>query len=187
MSDIIYAPNALEVQTNLTGSLTDIDENVDSPDGSWLTAPTNVSTTCRVGFETPAYALTVGAGLQEFRAWVRWNSSRAATATIELWENGSQISASNSFTIDTAGEMINYTWNASVISNPANVQCVIQGTPAGSGPGGQRSSVEIGAVQWDAVIDGPDVKTLDNIALASVKEWDSVAIATYKTFNGWIL
>ena len=67
------APDTLAVQTNLTGSVTDIDDDPDSPDGLWLTA--SGSSTARVTFPTPTGSPTVGAGLQNFRVLLRKNAT----------------------------------------------------------------------------------------------------------------
>jgi hypothetical protein len=67
------APDTLAVQTNLTGAVTDIDDDPDSPDGLWLTA--SGSSTARVTFPTPTGSPTVGAGLQNFRVLLRKNAT----------------------------------------------------------------------------------------------------------------
>ena len=78
------APDALLTQTNLTGAVTDIDDDPDSADANWLTAPTNVDTTCEVSFPSPSDNLNADAELQEFRVQVRKNSSRDATVDLFL-------------------------------------------------------------------------------------------------------
>lgn len=67
------APDTLAVQTNLTGAVTDIDDDPDSPDGLWLTA--SGSSVARVTFPTPTAAPSTGAGLQEFRVLMRKNAT----------------------------------------------------------------------------------------------------------------
>ena len=67
------APDTLAVQTNLTGAVTDIDDDPDSPDGLWLTA--SGSSTARVTFPTPTGSPTVGAALQNFRVLLRKNAT----------------------------------------------------------------------------------------------------------------
>lgn len=73
-------PDTIATQTNLTGSVADIDEDPDSPDGNWLTA--SGSSTLRVTFPTPTGAPETGAGKQNFRAWVRRTNESSASGTI---------------------------------------------------------------------------------------------------------
>ncbi|HEX5780734.1 MAG TPA: hypothetical protein VFX80_02370 [Solirubrobacteraceae bacterium] len=61
-------PDAILVQTNLTGAVTAIDEDPDSPDANWLTGGGGVD--LRVSFPTPAAPLAPGFQ-QEFRIRVR--------------------------------------------------------------------------------------------------------------------
>jgi hypothetical protein len=73
------APDTLAVQTNLTGSVTDIDDDPDSPDANWLTA--SGSSTCRTTFSTPTGNPNTGAGLQNFRVLLRKNATGPAGGT----------------------------------------------------------------------------------------------------------
>lgn len=147
------APDSLLVQTGLTGAVTAIDEDPDSPDGSWLTTSNNTTTVCRVSFPTPTGEPTVGAGLQEFRALVRkTNHSTDPTATIEVYENGSLVTTlvSSQTISSTTGVVLSGTWNASSLStsNGSQVELRVSGTPGGGNPN-NRASVEVGAVEWN--------------------------------------
>lgn len=63
-------PDAILVQTNLTGAVTDIDEDPDSPDANWLIGGGGVE--LRVSFPSPAGPLLSGEGFtQEFRIRAR--------------------------------------------------------------------------------------------------------------------
>jgi hypothetical protein len=82
------SPDALLVQTGLVGAVTAIQDDPDSPDANWLTAsPTNNNATvCSVSFPTPSGTLTAGAGLQEFRVWLRkTNHSTNPTAVVQFF------------------------------------------------------------------------------------------------------
>ena len=62
------APDVLLIQTNLSGAVTDIDEDPDSPGSDWLTyVSNNANTVCRVSFPTPTGNPNEGADLQEFK------------------------------------------------------------------------------------------------------------------------
>ena len=147
------APDAILVQTGLSGSVTAIDEDPDSPDASWLTSSVGTNTDLRVSFPLPSGNLNTGAGLQEFRVRVRKTTgSTAPTCVVELWENGSLVTtvvASTSVT-STTGVVLSGTWDASLLSNisGANVECRVVGTVGGGNPG-NRAAVEVGAVEWN--------------------------------------
>lgn len=61
-------PDAVLTQTNLTGAVTDIDEDPDSPDANWMTSAGAV--VLRVSFPTPGAVLMAGFP-QEFRVRLR--------------------------------------------------------------------------------------------------------------------
>jgi len=150
------APDAILVQTNLTGAVTDIDEDPDSPDGNWLTTPGgDTPIVLRNSFGTPTGNPTAGAGLQEFKAWVRRtnnSATRIPTMTFEVYDDGS-LHATIETDVDvnsTSGEMHSGTWDASGLSSAdgSTVELRIVGTRSG-GPAAQRNNVEIGAVEWN--------------------------------------
>jgi len=146
------APDALLDQTGLTGAVTAIDEDPDSPDGDWLTAPgSNTNTVCRTSFPTPTGTLVTGAGEQTFKAWVRkTNHSTNPTCVVQLYENGSLISTVVASTTisSTTGQMLTGTWDATG-RTAANIECRVAGTVGGGGAG-NRASVEVGAIRWVA-------------------------------------
>jgi hypothetical protein len=148
------SPDAILASTNLTGSVSDIQDDPDSPDSNWLTATSDGSDTMlRVSFPTPTGDPTTGAGLQEFRWWVR-NTANAGgsdpTYVIHLYENGSDLGqiASGSVASGT-GEIISATWNASSLgtSDGSLVEAYIYGTVV------KKDSLEIGAVEWNVTYD----------------------------------
>lgn len=147
-------PDVLITQTGLTGTVANIVDDPDSPDGNWLTTSNNTSTVCHVSFLTPSSSLNTGAGLQEFRCLVRkTNQSTNPTATVDLYENGTLITnlVSSTTISTTTGIVLSGTWNASLLgtSDGSLVECRITGTPGGGSPG-NRASVEVGAIEWNA-------------------------------------
>jgi hypothetical protein len=88
------APDTIATQTNLTGSVTDIDDDPDSPDANWLTA--SGSSTLRTTFSTPSSNPVTGAGLQEFRVLLRKNATGpSGTNTEDVLPNGLGASDAN--------------------------------------------------------------------------------------------
>ncbi len=158
MADERIAPDALITQTNLTGSITDIDDDPDSPDGNWLTADDDaLDTICLVGFAAPVGTLADGADLQEFKAQVRRSASGGNDPDVDLalFESGSlvrTISTGTTITSDT-GQLVTATWNANELAGDGtNAEFRIFGNRSGGNPS-LRRTVEIGAVEWNATVD----------------------------------
>jgi hypothetical protein len=153
------APDTLITQTNLTGSITDIDDDPDSPDGNWLTADDDgTDTVCLVGFAAPVGTLSDGADLQEFKAFVRRaipGGAQNPTVDLALFESGSlvrTISTGTTITNDS-GELVTATWNASELAGDGSAaEFRLLGNRSG-GPPAARRTVEIGAVEWNATVD----------------------------------
>ncbi len=151
------SPDVLQVQTNLTGAVTDIDEDPDIDDGNWLTAPNDVITTCRVSFPTPSSAPMTGAGMQEFKIRVREteinNSQTQDSVEIFLFEGGSQIGARlviENDLLGDPGEIVSGFWDAGDLATAdgSDVECHIVGNPENQGTPSTRGSIEIGAIEW---------------------------------------
>lgn len=145
------SPDALLDQTNLTGTVSEIQDDPDSPDGNWLDAiSNNANSICRTSFPTPTGNPTVGADLQEFRVLVRkFGGTGTPTARVELYEDGVLIRAGSENNV-TGNLVISFTWNANEISNADGslVECRLYGTKIGGAPTA-RASVEVGAVEWN--------------------------------------
>ena len=107
------APDAILELTNLTGTVSEIQDDPDSPDGNWLDAVSNnADSVCRVSFPTPTGPPTVGSNLQEFRVLVRkYGGTGTPKARIELYENGALIRAGSDQNITTA-TVLSFLWNA---------------------------------------------------------------------------
>lgn len=175
------APDALLEQLNLSGSVTDVDDDPDSPDGAWLVHDGgNGNTICRVSFPSPTGNPTTGSGLQEFRVQIRKNSSggNATPWSLQLWEAGVQVAELATGTVTTTtGEVVSGTWDASSLSgvDGAGVECRLEQTNGGaSGSGANRRRIEVGAVEWNAeyseslpAIDGTLSSSLDDASLSA--------------------
>lgn len=152
-----HAPDALLAQTNLTGTLAAIDEDPDTPDGSWLTAQSNnADSICAVSFPTPTGNPTQGAGLQEFRWWARLTANGSSCAwSCFLRENGVRINggvAIGSGTLtSTTGQVLSATWDAALLGTASGsaVEAELFVTKSGGSPS-SRTAGEVGAVEWNA-------------------------------------
>lgn len=152
------APDALLSSANYSSlAVADIEDDPDSPDGLWGTWDGNGSTDCRVSFPTPSGAPITGAGLQEFKAWIRKTSSggNAAPWSLELWESGAQVSVLATGTATSlTGEMASGTWDSTSLgtADGSAVELLLLQTNGGGGGPSNRRGVEVGAVEWNADI-----------------------------------
>jgi len=155
------APDAILELTNLTGTVSEIQDDPDSPDGDWLDAVSNnANSVCRVSFPTPTGSPTVGTDLQEFRALVRkFGGTGTPTARIELYEDGVLVRAGSEIDI-TTDTVLSFKWNANELatSDGSLVECRLYGTKTGGAPA-VRATVEVGAAEWNVAYDSGQVKT----------------------------
>lgn len=167
-----HSPDALITQTGLTGAIGDIQDDPDSPDGNWLTTSNNTNTVCHTSFPSPSGNLTTGSGLQEFRAWVRkTNHSTDPTADLLVYENGILMTtlAGSVLVTSTTGQMLSGTWDASILSDVSgvNVELLVNGTVGGGSPG-NRASVEVGAVEWNATYNEASTRNVSKLLLLGI-------------------
>jgi len=154
------SPDSILAITNLSpNNVSVLQDDPDNPQNNdWLTANSAANTSVRVGFPDPAADLETGAGLQEFRVLLRRtnNSGRIPTVTLSLYEGGSLVSTllSGADVNSAVGTVFSVTWDASALSDISgtDVELLIQGAVTG-GPGGERNTVEVGAVLWEADIE----------------------------------
>jgi hypothetical protein len=83
-------PDAIITQTNLTGAVTDIDEDPDSPDANWLTA--SGKSVLRTSFGTPADT-PGGVNAQNFRVLMRKSGTGLTTGEETLFPTALEASA----------------------------------------------------------------------------------------------
>ncbi len=151
------APDALLSQINLTGAVTDIDEDPDTPDANWLPAiDTTIDTVARTSFPSPSQDLDPVAAAQEFRIQVRKTAAGGGTPLVDivLYELGTAVStlvAGVSITSET-GQLVAVTWAATLLAviSGADVECHVLGSARGTG--GSRRTVEVGAIEWNATV-----------------------------------
>jgi hypothetical protein len=155
------SPDAILELDNLSGTVSEIQDDPDSPDSNWLDASSNNSDSAvRVSFPTPTGPPTVGTDLQEFRALVRkYGGTGIPTARVELYEDGSLVRAGSDIDI-TTDTVLSFKWNANEISTSDGslVECRVYGTKAGGAPS-VRATVEVGAIEWNVTYDSGQVKT----------------------------
>lgn len=156
--DVILAPVEPEAivpvtqiaVTNMTGAVTDIDDDPDAPDGLWYTANTVESTALTVRMGTPGLDPS-GTANQAFKVLVRRNATGGnnPTVTIEILIGSSVISTVASNASLAADTVYSQSINASLITNKADVQVRVTGSRSG-GATNQRRTVEVGAIRWIA-------------------------------------
>lgn len=142
------APDAILAQTNLSGSVSAIQDDPDAPNASWLTCPDNTSnTSVTVSMPTPSGTLT---GTQNVRALIRPTSagSNAGSASVDVLQGGVVIASSSTVTV-SAQQVIDLSFSSALVSDASAVEVRVNGTSA-SGKASNRKSVEVGAVEWNA-------------------------------------
>ena len=120
-------PDAITTQTNLTGVVGNIQDDPDSPDGNWLTVSDETQDTVLLAtFPTPELTLY---STQTFKVLLRKTvGDNNPTATIQLYENGGLVRAGSPISITSlTGQVETFEWDASEVSNPANVEIRIVG------------------------------------------------------------
>ena len=157
MATELLLPNAVITATNLTANIANLDEGVDNFDGVYAIAGTaNANTLLVLGFPTPSGDLTLGAGLQTFRARVRKNATGGnnPTVRIEVREGGTiRANSGNTTVTSLTGVNITFTWNASVLNlqDGSNVQIGIAQQAGGSGGNpNNRRRIETDTADWTA-------------------------------------
>jgi hypothetical protein len=157
MATELLLPDAVITATNLTADIANLDEGVDNFDGVYATNNgANANTLLALSFPTPSGDLTLGAGLQTFRARVRKNATGGnnPTVRIEVRESGTiRANSENTTVTSLTGVDITFTWNASVLALQTGVNVEIgiaqQGGGSGGGPANRRW-IETDTADWNA-------------------------------------
>ena len=149
--------------SNLTGAtVANLDDDPDAPDADWATATSVADTSLQAGFPTPPSDPAVGADLQEFRVLLRKDVSGGNDPDydLELWESGggaplATLVSGATLSSDT-GEVVSVTWDASLLgtADGSAVELRVVGNRSGGNPS-KRRTVEVGAVEWNAVFEAP--------------------------------
>lgn len=155
-----FTVDNLATLTNLSGAITDIDDDPDSPDGLWITSDGGGAAELIGDFENPAKSLRSGADLQEFKVLIRRSSANggptggnSVSFDIQLYENAVLVSTLTSGTlgVGTAQDTVySGTWNSSTISNKDEVEVRVLQTNGSGGNPGNRRYIDIGAIEWNA-------------------------------------
>lgn len=154
-TESLYVDGETFSLTASTGAYTDVDDDPDSPDGNWVTADADDSSTQLVAsFPTPTGTLDLTTNAQTFKAWVRRSSTGGNDPTCQarLWENSINRAtlANLNITSDT-GVLLTWNWSATSLANSdgSGVEIVLECSPSGGGPSTRRSG-DVGAIEWIA-------------------------------------
>lgn len=157
---VTYSPSSILVQTNTTGTVSLLQDDVDTPDANYLTVvDPAVNTSLDVALADPSGALTLGANVQKIRVLVKKNNTLGnnPTAVLSLWDNNggtkTQIGSNVNLTLtDTPTIMsLSFDANSLVDKTGKNLEVKITGTPAGGGAATKRA-VLVGAINFDASV-----------------------------------
>lgn len=157
MATELLLPDAVVTATNLTANIANLDEGVGSFDGVYATTQSsNANTLLIFSFPTPSGDLTLGAGLQTFRARVRKNAGGGSNPSVrlEVRENGVlRANSTNTTVTSTTGVNITFTWDASVLNLQTGVDVEIGIAQQSGGSGGNpnnRRWIETDTADWTA-------------------------------------
>jgi hypothetical protein len=157
MATELLLPDAVITATNLTADIADLDEGVDNFDDVYATTNgSNANTLLVLSFPTPSGDLTLGAGLQTFRARVRKNSATGNNPTVRLEvREGGVIRANSTNTTVTSltGVDITFTWDATVLASQTGVDVEIGIAQQAGGSGGNANNrrwIETDTADWTA-------------------------------------
>lgn len=136
MATAKLSPDTIAASTNLTGAVTDIDEDPASPDANWLTATVaTAATDLRITFPTPTFTPS---GAQSFQLWLRKTTGTPTpTADISLYQGGTlrSLLLNDTAITSTTGQLVAANWNSSDLSGTldgSDVECRILSTPGTS-------------------------------------------------------
>lgn len=136
----VQYPDNYVTQTNLDGTVGDIDEDANDPDANWADAiDDSLDIVAHVSFPTPTGNPTIGADVQNFKVYARRSTSDATpTLRVDLYENGGLVTGSiltaTNVTSDS-GQLFTANWNADDLATADGslVECYIFGDATGAG------------------------------------------------------
>ena len=144
----IAATETRWASSHITGTFTNPNNALGVTNGVWAgQLNTNTNQTSRWAMENPSTSIT---GTQTINVIARKGSNSAnPTIAINLYENGSliqSVAGATSIT-STTGQTVSGTFDASVITTPANVEIEVVGTGVG-GNASTRNSAQIDSIEW---------------------------------------
>lgn len=166
MPEMLY-PDAIITQAGFSGTVTDIQNDMNNIDNTWLVGPNNgAEQTLRVSFPTPSGTLDTGTDVQKMRVLVRKSSAGGSTPTvdIEIYDGATLLGSGTgaSVTSDTGmGLQVSFTAPA----DGSNIEVRIY-SPSSGGKPADRRDVGVGGVEWEATTVTPE-QFEENFALRS--------------------
>jgi len=147
-----FEPDALLAKSShFTGSLSDIDDPVTDPGTDWMTGNSSsaVFHWLEVSFPTPPSNLKTGAGLQKFQIYVKRQGTNADNINVNLRLEENTVdkgSIGNNNCTSSTGEILEYTWDASLLSNVdgSGVEFRLQTNSLGS----PIDVIDVGGITW---------------------------------------
>lgn len=144
--------------SHLAGNFSNPANAVLAPDGTYTTDTSNASPTSRWAMGDPSAGIT---GLQAITVTCRKNASGGngdPTLAINLYELGTLVTAVKPATAVTdATTTLQGNFDASVITNPADVEIELVVSGVGGSPSGRRT-VQVDAIDWTVNLAGAPPK-----------------------------
>lgn len=187
------APNAIVSSTNITGTVTNVDEAIDSPDGN-IIEPTNKANSWEVHFGWAALSVTpkLGSHMGQIVLRMKRNFTGAGAdnpltypkLTIDLQQSGGTVRALGTRAVtstDTNGQIFIYTFDFSELAAPdgSNIEVGVTCTSGTSASGGQYATLESIALYYE-----DENQSLDKDSLwIEIPEPDSMDLAPTKSIH----
>ena len=188
MAQFRSSPTSIVSSTNLTGTVSNIQDDPDSADAGWLTVTTaNQSTNVQVAMSDPTGSPTTGSGLQNIRVlWRKTSQTTNPTGVVELWRSGGGAAiatiVSSTTVSSTTGVVVSGTFDFATFTagggaaGGSDLEIRVVGTVGGGSPS-NRASVEIGAIEWNAEYSVAITLTGTNSSQANTSSAESITQA----------
>ena len=161
-------PTGITTQTGLSGAVTLIDDDPDSPDGDtawsgdngWM-VETADNSVLQVSMANPTNGGSIdeSTDAQVVKVFLRKDASGGGTPsyTLEVHDSGGlHETLVTDQSIATAGELDTYNWTAAGISSPDDIEIKLISTKGGGGP--NVRSIEVDAIRWEMAFGGSETQ-----------------------------
>lgn len=146
-----FIPNAITASSNITGPITNIQDNPTAPDDLWIQHNTGGTGELQTSFAVEGTYVNIE-GTQTFRVRARRNNTSSTPGfTARLYEGNTLIRswARQNVTTTGSGTMYSYTWNRNEVGNIRNARIHLtlhRADTGGTAP--TYTYIHIGAVDW---------------------------------------
>lgn len=148
-------PDGSPVKAGYSGDHTDVDDDPEDPDGSYMETTTDASRSARFDFPTPASAPVTGDGLQLFQVLVTAPAEGSTDVELRILDNGAQFGIMDGISVAAGTTVLyHYYWDAADLTQADGSTCQMQVVLAGGQTTDGDSRIE--AVRWHCLSTAAD-------------------------------